>query len=124
MKHARDTLREATERLSPKTEEKRSKTSGRSVVGISDRPTVMSRASSGSAARIQALAEAAAAKREAEYDLLMADMENERRQVEAQEEMDRAAAKAQHDRNMAVLAAKKLTAVAEAKLHAIEQSIF
>ena len=37
--------------------------------------------------------------------------------------MDRAAAKAQHDRDMAVLAAKKLTAVAEAKLHAIEQSI-
>lgn len=74
-------------------------------------------------ARRKALAEAAAAKKQAEYDLLMAERENARKLTEADEERRRAAARAQHDHDMAVLAAKKLTAVAKAKLDSIEQSI-
>jgi hypothetical protein len=72
---------------------------------------------------MKALADAAAARKEAEYDVLIAERENERKQLEAEEEQDRIAARAQHERDMAVLAATKRKASAEAKLEAIEQSI-
>jgi DNA polymerase II large subunit len=74
-------------------------------------------------ARMKALADAAAARKEAEYDVLIAERENERKQLEAEEERNRIAAKAQHERHMAVLAATKRKASAEAKLDAIEQFI-
>ena len=74
-------------------------------------------------ARMKALADAAAARKEAEYDVLIAERENERKQLEAEEERNRIAAKAQHERDMAVLAATKRKASAEAKLDAIEQFI-
>ena len=45
------------------------------------------------------------------------------RQLEAEEELHRKCARAQHERDIAVLAAEKTTAIAEAKLKAIEQSI-
>ena len=94
------------------------KRSGRSAsghLGISMRSHISS-----TSARIQALADAVAARRQAEYDLLK---ENARKQKDAHDKRERAAAKAQHNHDMAVLAAKKLTAVAEAKLNAIKRTI-
>ena len=70
-----------------------------------------------------ALAEAAAAKEQAEYDMMLARLENDRKQREAQVELERAAAKAQHEYDMAILAAKRQEAVAQARLGVIEQSI-
>lgn len=85
--------------------------------------TGSSNTSSSSARRLKALADAAAAREQAEYDLLIAQIENTRRQREAEDERSRAASKAEHDHEIAVLKAKKITAVANAKLNAIEQSI-
>ena len=117
IRQAEATLLEAAKRLSGETKETSSKRSGRSASGHSGR-SMRSRVSSTSA-RIQALVDAAAARCQAEYDLLMAEKENERKQKDAHDEREKAAAKAQHDHDMAVLAARKLTAVAEAKLNAI-----
>ena len=70
-----------------------------------------------------AMAEAAAAKEEAEYDRLIAQMEKERKQQESQEALERFAAQARHEHDIAVLGARKLETVAQAKLEAIERSI-
>ena len=79
--------------------------------------------SSSSIAWRKALAEAAAAKQEAEFDRLLAKKERERMEMEAEEERKRQShlAKFMHDK--AVLAANKKAAIAEAKLKAIEQAI-
>ena len=69
------------------------------------------------------MAEAAAVKEQAEYDRLIAQMEKERKQQEAQEALERSAAQARHEHNTAVLGARKLEAVAQVKLEAIERSI-
>ena len=69
------------------------------------------------------MTEAAAAKEQAELDRIMAEKENERRQFEAEEELRRERIRAPHERDMAILEAEKATAVADAKLRAIEQSI-
>ena len=79
--------------------------------------------SSASSVRAKALAEAAAAKKQAEYDRIMAEKELERRQREAEEERLREGRRAKYDRDMALLAAEKLTAVADAKLDVIEKSM-
>ena len=71
------------------------------------------------AAKIKALAEAAAAKKQTEYERLMAEKEKERRQSEAEEEQQRA----QYHRDMAILAANKVEAVAKARLEAIQELI-
>ena len=76
-----------------------------------------------SSATTKALAEAAAAKKQAEYDRIMAEKELERRQREAEEERLREERRAKYDRDMAVLAAEKLAAIADAKLTAIERSM-
>ena len=73
--------------------------------------------------RTKALADVAAAKEQAGHDMLMAEGENARKLQQAQEELKRAKAQAQHDHDMAILKARKLEAVAKAKLDAIEQSI-
>ncbi len=74
-------------------------------------------------ARRLALAEAAAAKKQSEFERIMAERESENKQREAEEEFHREQMRAQHELNMAMLAAKKREAVADAKLKAIEQSI-
>ena len=79
--------------------------------------------SSSSIARRRALVEVAAARQQAEFDRIIADKENERVRLEAEEELRRKCARAQHGRDMAVLASQKATAVADARLEAIEQSI-
>ena len=68
------------------------------------------------------MAEAAAAKKMAEFDRIMAERENERKLFEAEEELRLKQRRAQHDIEMAILAAEKAEAIANAKLHAIEQS--
>ena len=78
---------------------------------------------SSNAAKIKALAEAAAAKKQAEYERLMAEKEKERRQSEAEEKRRRQQQRAQYDRDMAILAANKVEAVAKARLEAVEESI-
>ena len=100
------TLLEAAKKLSDETKETSSKRSGRSDSGHSGR-SMRSRVSSTSA-QIQALADAAAARRQAEYDLLMAEKENARKQKDAHDERERAAAKAQYDHDMAVLPLENL----------------
>ena len=69
------------------------------------------------------MAEAAAEKEQAEYDRLIAQMEKDRKQRKAQDVLERSAAQARHEHDIAVLAARKLEAVAQAKLEAIERSI-
>ncbi len=73
--------------------------------------------------RRRALAEAAAAKEQAEYEMMIAQKTNERKQLEAEEEHHRLVAKAQYEHDMAMLEPKKTEAIARAKLDAIEQSI-
>ena len=84
---------------------------------------VSSSRTSSSTIRTKALAEAAVARKQAEYDRLMVEKEHERRQCEAEENQLREQRRARHDRDMAILAADKVAAVAEAKLAAIERLI-
>ncbi|CAB3993986.1 Hypothetical predicted protein [Paramuricea clavata] len=73
--------------------------------------------------RRKALADAAAAKEQAEYEMIIAHKINERKQLEAKEEHRRLTEKAQYEHDVAILEAKKTEAIAKAKLDAIEQSI-
>ncbi|CAB3998555.1 Hypothetical predicted protein, partial [Paramuricea clavata] len=70
----------------------------------------------------KALADAVAAKEQAEYKMIIARKINERKQLEAKEEHRRLTEKAQYE-HVAILEAKKTEAIAKAKLDAIEQSI-
>ena len=109
----------------------RAETSELNLLGTSSRVSRRSRSSRKTASshlsfqseRTKALADVAAAKEQAEHDLFMAEKENTRRRQQAQEELERATAQAQHEHDMAILKARKLEAVAKAKLDAIEQSI-
>ena len=76
-----------------------------------------------SSVRAKAFAELAAAKEQARFDLLLAEKEKSRKEREAQEELRRATETAKYEHDVAVLKAKKLEAVASAKLDAIEQSV-
>jgi hypothetical protein len=89
------------------------------------RRSALSRASSSSSAsaRRKAMAEAAAAKKKAEFDRIIAVRENERKLFEAEEELRLKRRRAQHEVEMAILAAEKAEAIANAKLDAVEQSI-
>lgn len=69
------------------------------------------------------MAEAAAARQEAEYDRLLAEKERERTEMEAEEERKRQSQRARFECDKAVLTANKKLAIAEAKLKATEQSI-
>ena len=82
-------------------------------------------ASSTSSARLRAAAaaEAAAARKDAEYERLMAEKEHERRQREAEEQSRREKERAHHEKEMAILAASRRAAVANAKLEAIDQAM-
>ncbi len=79
--------------------------------------------SSSSMARRTAMAEAAAAKERAQYDILIAQKQHEKRQIEAEELQRREQLQAQCDLEIAILTANKEKAVADAKLNAIEQAI-
>jgi adenylate kinase len=54
------------------------------------------------------MAEAAAAKKMAEFDRIMSERENERKLFEAEEELRLKQRRAQHDIEMAILAARRL----------------
>ena len=69
------------------------------------------------------MAEAAAAKKKAEFDWIIAVRENERKLFEVEEELRLKRRRAQHEVEMAILAAEKAEAIANAKLDAVEQSI-
>ena len=79
--------------------------------------------SSSSAGRMRALAEAAVARESAEYERLVADKEHERKTREAELARIREQEHAQQERAMAILAANKKVAIADARLKAIEQVI-
>ena len=53
----------------------------------------------------------------------MAEKENARKRQQAQEELQRATGQAQHEHDMAILKARRLEAVAKAKLDAIDYSM-
>lgn len=82
--------------------------------------SLSSASTTSSAARIRALAEAAAAREGTEYEKLIAEKEHARREREAELERNRKQERAQHDKDLAMLAATRKVAVAEAKVRAIE----
>ena len=73
-----------------------------------------------SEARIRALAEAAAARENAEYEKIIAEKQHARKECEAELERNRKQERAQHDKDLAVLAANRKVAVAKAKVRAIK----
>ena len=76
-----------------------------------------------SAARMKALAEAAAARESAEFERMVAEKEHERRKREAEIDRTREQERAEHARELAIIAANKKVAIAHAKLQTIEQAI-
>ena len=69
------------------------------------------------------MAEAAAARQQAEFDRLLAEKERERREAGAEDERKRQSDRAKFECDKAVLTASKNVAIADAKLKAIEQAI-
>jgi len=65
---------------------------------------------------MRAVAEAAAAKEQADYERLIAEKENEIKQREAEEEKRRQQARAHHERDIAIMSANKRVAVVNAPL--------
>ena len=82
--------------------------------------SLLSASTTSSAARIRALAEAAAARESAEYERIIVEKEHARKEREAELERNRKQERAQHDKALAMLAASRKVAVAEAKVRAIE----
>ena len=79
--------------------------------------SISSSSTTSSAARMRALAEAAAARESAEYERVIAEREHARREREHQRE------RAEYEKDLAILAANRKVAVANAKLKAIERAI-
>ena len=84
----------------------------------------LSSASSASTARIKAIAEAAAARKSAEFERKIAEKELQRRKREAELERTREQERAQHEKDLAVLAANKRVAMADAKTFSTEMPRF
>ena len=82
--------------------------------------SLSSASTTSSAARIRTLAEAAAARESAEYEKLIAEKEHTRKEREAELKRNHKQERAQHDKDLAMLAATRKVAVAEAKVRAIE----
>jgi hypothetical protein len=82
----------------------------------------VSKASS-SVERQSAIAEAAAAQEQAQFDILIAEKEREQKELEAVEEGRCAEARAKHEHEIVVLKARMKAATAEAKRNAIEQML-
>lgn len=89
----------------------------------SHRSKASSATTTSSAARMRALAEAAAARESANYERMIAEKEHERKKREAEVERSREEERAQHEKNLAILKAEKKVAVANAKLRAIDEAI-
>ena len=88
---------------------------------VSSRHSSVSKTSS-AIARLQALADANAAKEEAQYTRLMAEKELERKTREAETERTRQQERAQFEKDMAILGADKRAAIANAKLKVFEDA--
>ena len=82
--------------------------------------SLLSTSTTSSAARIRALAEAAAARENAEYEKIIAEKEHAHKEREAELERNRKQERVQQDKDLAMLAATRKVAVAEAKVRAIE----
>ena len=76
-----------------------------------------------SSVRAKVFAELATANEQPEFDMLIPEKEKARKQHEAQDELRKATEREKHDHDMAIFKARKLKAVASAKLDAIEQSV-
>ncbi|KAJ7386290.1 hypothetical protein OS493_010696 [Desmophyllum pertusum] len=76
-----------------------------------------------SAARVKAFAEAAVACESAEFERIIAEKEHERKQREAEIERCCKEERAQHEKNLAILAADKKVAVANAKQAMVDEEI-
>ena len=74
-------------------------------------------------ARLQALADAKAAREEAQYTRLIAQKELERRTREAEAQKTRQQEIAQYEKEMAILGADKKAAMANAKLKVFEEAL-
>ena len=88
---------------------------------VSSRHSSVSKTSS-AIARLQALADANAAKEEAQYTRLLAERELERKTREAETERIRQQERAQFEKDMAILGADKRAAIANAKLKVFEDA--
>ena len=116
---ARKLVEEIKSRKSDKLLETRSRQSR-----LSYRSKTSSRTSTASStAKMKALAEAAAAREGAEFEKRIAEKEHEHRKREAEIERTREQERANHEREMAILAAERKVAIADAKLKAIKQAI-
>jgi len=89
---------------------------------VSSRHSSVSKASS-AIARLQALADAKAAKEEAQYTRLIAEEELERKTRDAETERIRQRERAQFEKEMAILGADKRAAIANAKLKVFEEAL-
>ena len=85
--------------------------------------SISSSSTTSSAARMRALAEAAAARESAEYERVIAEREHARREREAEIERKHQRERAEYEKDLAILAANRKIAVANAKLKAIERAI-
>ena len=82
-----------------------------------------SNSTSSSAARMKALAEAAAARENAQFERLIAEKQHAHKEREAEIERKRQLERTEHERELSILAANRKVAVADAKLKAIERVI-
>ena len=82
-----------------------------------------SNSTTSSAARMKALAEAAAARENAQFERLIAQKEHAHKEREAEIERKRQQERTEHEKELSILAANRKVAVADAKLKAIERVI-
>ena len=85
--------------------------------------SISSSSTTSSAARMRALAEAVATRESAEYERVIAEKEHARREREAEIERKHQRERAEYEKDLAILAANRKVAVANAKLKAIERAI-
>ncbi|KAK2554989.1 hypothetical protein P5673_023332 [Acropora cervicornis] len=82
-----------------------------------------SNSTTSSAARMKALAEAAAARENAQFERLIAEKEHAHKEREAEIERKRQQERTEHEKELSIPAANRKVAVADAKLKAIERVI-
>ena len=82
-----------------------------------------SNSTTSSAARMKALAEAAAARENAQFESLIAEKEHAHKEREAEIERKRQQERTEQEKELSILAANRKVAVADAKLKAIERVI-
>ena len=82
-----------------------------------------SNSTTSSAARMKALAEAAAARENAQFERLIAEKEHAHKEREAEIERKHQQERTEHEKELSILAANRKVAMADAKLKAIERVI-